>query len=104
MERPRSGSTRIAVGETNGETPVKRATPAGSNVFSAGYRGLTPTAIHVQSRQDSGQNQDSRSRICNEDIEFTPNHGPAILRAGKWKLHRNRPFVPVGGITKIGSP
>jgi hypothetical protein len=83
---------------------MKRATPAGSNVFLADYRGLTPTAIHVQSRWDSGQNQDSRSRISNEDIEFTLNHGPAILRAGKWKLHRNRLSGPVGGTTKIGSP
>jgi hypothetical protein len=92
------------VGETHGEMPMKRATPAGSNLFFADYRGLTPTAIHVQSRQDSGQNQDSRSMICNDDIEFTPNHGPAILRAGKWKLHRNCPSVHAGGITKIGSP
>jgi hypothetical protein len=104
MERPRSGSTRIAVGETHGEMPMKRATPAGSNVIFADYRGLTPTAIHVQSRRDSGQSQDSRSRVFNEDIEFTLGADPAMLRAGKWKLHRNRPSVPAGGITKIGSP
>lgn len=38
------------------------------------------------------------------DIEFTLSRGPVILRAGKWKLHRNRLSVSVGGTMKIGSP
>jgi hypothetical protein len=50
---PRSGPTRIAVGETHGRDPKICSTPAGSHVFLTRYHGLPPTAIHVLSLRDN---------------------------------------------------
>ena len=52
-DRPQSGQTRIAVGETHGKDNNGSATPTGSNVVLPFDRGLSPTAIHVLSLRDS---------------------------------------------------
>jgi len=50
---PRSGQTRIAMGETQGERLRECVTPAGSNVFFPLNRGLAATAIRVLSLRDN---------------------------------------------------
>ena len=52
-DRPQSGQTRIAVGETHGKDNNGCATPTGSNVVLPFDRGLSPTAIHVLSLRDN---------------------------------------------------
>ena len=74
---PRSGQTRIPVGETHGGQ-VELVRPLRGRRFFLPYRGFTPTAIRVLSLQDiRGQCQDT---LFADDLLETPFRAAEVMR------------------------
>ncbi len=68
---PRSGPTRIAVGETHGRLIKFLCDPGGVEYVLLRFRGLTPTAIHVLSLRDN-QAQPCQNQVACDFNSFVP--------------------------------